>query len=39
MRLPSQRWPYYTVCEDCGKIDRIWTQAVGQHERCVVIPF
>jgi hypothetical protein len=38
-RSPAQRWPYVTHCEDCGKVDRVWTWTVGDHKNCVVIPF
>lgn len=38
LRRPSQRWPYYTRCDHCGKIDRIWTRAVGEHTTaCLVL--
>jgi hypothetical protein len=38
-RRPSQRWPFFRRCDDCQRVCEVWTWHVGNHQRCVDLPF
>lgn len=37
-RRPNQRWPFFTRCVDCGRVNEVWGRPVGFHAPCETYP-